>query len=272
MSTERQLLIESLEKITEMEHTIAELEIATAEIEDSEEVIANLNSKIKDLEFSLEERDKSLNNILEEREELVIQHATADADADMARKELEEENRKLKHEIKYVKENVKKPATIGQYDPIQIFSDIKEGNGCIKELQPSNKRWKKYHTYPFTMELGTMGVIYEYNQLKGFFERKGHNRSYYYIDSCTTHVTKEVVTQLLGCIDETAYECQVCTPTSSKKGKQFQYMGFDKILKRNPCFNTKKQMFVSDKNTQYVYQKPDGTKFTLNCDGEEEII
>lgn len=190
--------------------------------------------------------------------------------------EEKDEVQRLKRELKDIQENMRKPAVIETVsaDVIQIFKDIKEGNGCIQPLKPTVGDWKTLKSHPFTFELGNMGCVFEACELKGCFERKGDVRTYYYNAESSAAVNREIILQLLGLNiqDKESLDCKIVTKTSSKRGKKFPGKNLLSLLKLNPSFDARKQRFISNKDVQFVYTHRDGARYIILESGEEEIL
>lgn len=275
MATERELLIDTLMKLTEMEEENESLKSMVDDTTTENEELGKYKRETEESNKLLQAAYAEVSILKEEKEQLIAQHVQYDDEHTQKIVELEAENEKLVKELKYVKENMRKPVKISAAptSKLDVFEKLRKGEGCIQPLLPNNPRYKMYDGSPFTFEWGKQGAFYEKATIKGCFEREGNIRRYFHIaDLENVKIGGEILYTILGCVSSEGTDCNISTKTTNQKGRNFLKWGYKKLLKLNPVFNTKLQRFVSTDCAKFIYTKPDGTRYIIVDDDKEEIL
>lgn len=233
--------------------------------------IDEMETELKELKNQkAAEEVKELTEIMEENRTLKTKKEYLNSevhDLKTERDELKEENQQLHKDIDKIKKTMKKPATIGTPNILNLFEDMKEGK-IIKFIKPTrNKKYTQFKDNPFLFQIENKGAIF-CGELIGMFETTKTHAKYFHNAKAPRMIGGEIMYQFLHVNDDT-FDCSLKIGTG--KSKKVDSMLFRDVLKLNPCINIKKQQFESYGVYKYIYTENDGSKYILK-EGIKEYI
>ena len=241
--------------------------------------IKNLLSEMDEMEIKIKELEKKERNVLDEatiaeltkeNDELKLineKRKSEITDLENENEKLEGENSQLHKDIKKIKSNMKKPATITSPNVLNIFEDIKEG-GVIKFIKPTrNKNYTNFKDNPFVFQLDNKSAVF-CGELVGMFETKNNHVKYFHSHKAPRMLGSEIMYQFLHVNDET-FDCALKIGTG--KSKKVDSMLFQDVLKLNPCINISMSKFESYGSYKFIYTENDGSKYIITH-GKKEYI
>lgn len=247
MNADRNYIKNLLTNIDEMENKIKELE---------KKEMADETSRLVEL---VEE-----NNALKTKKEYLNSEI---CDLKTERNELKEENQKLQKDIEKIKTTMKKPATIGTPNVLNLFEDLKDGK-IIEFIKPTrNKKYTQFKDNPFLFRLENKCAVF-CGELIGMFEISETHARYFHSNKAARMLGSEIMYQFLH-VDDDTFDCSLKIGTS--KSKKVDSMLFMDVLKLNPCIYIPTKQFESYGIYKYIYTENDGSEYIIK-NGEKEYI